>query len=322
MLLKRGLQSRANITMFYTTLFMFLLSTAYWAYSVAYAVDNIQMIGVVELSGTFHDRVTKYSPLFNALVLINYILTDGVVVWRAWLLCIPERRKFMVIPVVFLALTTVSISTTIVFKIFALVKYPVTDAPAGSALLRGINIVQIANLGMSLLSNISATSIIGSTAWKHRQTIRAAFKEADEILVNGRTTTKADQILALIVESGLLYCVSGATVLVSSLIRLPFGTLGDLYTPVNIQFAGAYPTIVLLLVSLQRSLSGTTQFSSVPSQPMEFERSPHISPPVISMNDLHSRISIHFPADHGVSIDGTSHQSDTNPRSKTIPEPF
>lgn len=58
--------------MFYMTLFMFLLSTAYWSYSIAYVVDRIQAAFVVDSVGLSpHDRVSKYSPLFNSLVLVN-----------------------------------------------------------------------------------------------------------------------------------------------------------------------------------------------------------------------------------------------------------
>lgn len=202
---KRGLRSRVNVTMFCITWFMFLLSTTYWAYSIAYVVDKIQTMGVIEpvVVGTFHDRVTKYSPLFNALVLINVChlflknpcnqLTASLSVRTYWrrrcLACLASmysRKKKLhghphlllniddqYVHLIFISdaypegplLNIVSVSTTIAFKIASLIIYPVTDAPNGSVLFNGINIVQIANLVMSFLSNVSSTSIIGSTAW-------------------------------------------------------------------------------------------------------------------------------------------------------------
>ncbi|KAK0243188.1 hypothetical protein EDD85DRAFT_319644 [Armillaria nabsnona] len=66
------------------------------------------------------------------------------------------------------------------------------------------------------------------------------------------------------------------TVLIATLIRLPYGTLGDVYTPVNIQFAGIYPTIVLLLVSRQGALNETVIFTfQDKSNPQE--RAPDVS---------------------------------------------
>ena len=61
--------------MFGITTFMYLLSTAYWIYSVADGVDRIN--GLISLGKDPslpqypHTEVTKWSPLFNALVLVN-----------------------------------------------------------------------------------------------------------------------------------------------------------------------------------------------------------------------------------------------------------
>ncbi|KAJ7913401.1 hypothetical protein B0H13DRAFT_2005150, partial [Mycena leptocephala] len=236
MLLKRGLKTRANHVMFIITNFMYLLSSAYWGHSVADLVDRMRadIHDPQDSDSPMHDAVTKWSPLFNAVVLVNYIFSDAVVVWRA---------------------------------IIALVEAPFPALPTSSYLARGIDILQISNIGFSLISNLSPTAVVGATAWRHRRSIRAAFAD-------NKKSTKADQILTMVVESGLLYCVSGLTVLIASLIRLPQGTLGDIYTPINVQNAGVYPPAVLLLVSMQRSLSETTFLNtfegSTPSQSIQF----------------------------------------------------
>ncbi|KAJ7680660.1 hypothetical protein DFH06DRAFT_1163848 [Mycena polygramma] len=271
MLLKRGLKTRANHVMFILTIFTYSLSTAYWAYSVTDCVDRmkdyIQVAENLEELSNEHDTVTKYSPLFNALVLVNYVFSDGVVVWRAWIISFRNYRKYLYVTIVFWVLTAVTVTSTIVFRIIALIQSPYAQLPDSSYLAKGINILQMCNLVFSLISNLSATAVVGTTAWHHRQSIRAAFAD-------NKKSTKADRILVLVVESGLLYCVSGLTVLVASLIRLPHGTLGDIYTPINVQIAGAYPPVVLLLVSMQRSLNETTFLGtfegSTPSRPIQF----------------------------------------------------
>ncbi|EJD06700.1 uncharacterized protein FOMMEDRAFT_63622, partial [Fomitiporia mediterranea MF3/22] len=237
-LLKKKTLSRANKFMFATTIFMFLLSTAFWATSVA---NLIATVNVFYASSLDHSSIAfmLYS-LFNALVLVNYIVTDSVVVWRAWVLCKNSGTSIFVIPFLFLACTSVSVVATIGLRVTMDVR-PVD-------LNRAIDISQIANLVLSLITNISATSIIGFRAWQHRQSIRTMISRERE------TSTKVERILTLLVESGLIYCISGVIVLIASVIRLPYHTLGDVYTPVHVQVAGIYPTIVLILVSQQRSL--------------------------------------------------------------------
>ncbi|KAJ6594233.1 hypothetical protein B0H19DRAFT_54622 [Mycena capillaripes] len=274
MLLKRGLKTRSQHALFFLTIITYLLSTAYWAYSVADVVDRMRVfINDVQNPSNYnasHDEVTKWSPLFNALVLVNYIFSDAVVVWRAWIICLRSYRKYLWFTIAFLVLTAISIICIIIFRIIALVEVPYAQLPNGSYLRKGIDILQISAIGCSLISNLSATVVVGATAWEYRRSIRAAFAD------NTKSTT-ANQILMLVVESGLLYCISGLTVLISSLIRLPHGTLGDIYTPINVQIAAAYPPVVLLLISTQRPLNETTFLGtfqgSTRSGPLQFDSS-------------------------------------------------
>ncbi|KAJ7105415.1 hypothetical protein C8R43DRAFT_1140852 [Mycena crocata] len=273
MLLKRTLTTRVNKVMFAVTTFMYLLSAAYWAYSVADGVDR--MHGYVDQAiNPFRPpasadltEITQWSPLFNSLTSINYVLSDAVVIWRAWVICMRNHRKYLWVAAGFLTITVISVGVTIAFRITGFVVSPKTSLARNSLLNHAIDVSQIITLGMSLLSNITATAVVGATAWRHWRTIRATFSE--------KKNTRTSQILLLVVESGVFYCISSLTVLVASLIRLPQGTLGNLYSPVNVQIAGAYPTIVLLLVSPQRSLSDSTfaddtYSGSAPSHPIRF----------------------------------------------------
>ncbi|KAJ6594249.1 hypothetical protein B0H19DRAFT_1094631 [Mycena capillaripes] len=260
MFLKRGLKARENRVIFIIMIFVYLLSMAYWFYSVADVVHRMRVFlrdPRNPINFTADDTLTKWLFLFNALVLVNYIFSDAIVVWRAWIICSGGYRKYLSITIVFLILTVASVTSTIIFKIFMLVKFPDTQLPKGSLLAEGVDVLQISNLAFSLISNLSATAVVGAITWQHRQEIRGVFVKMK--------TTKAEQTLTLIVESGVLYCISGLTILISSLIRLPHGTLADIYAPISIQIAGAYPPVVLLLVSMQKSLNETVFLNTISS---------------------------------------------------------
>ncbi|KAJ7105424.1 hypothetical protein C8R43DRAFT_1046827 [Mycena crocata] len=298
MLLQRKLTSTVNKVLFGVTTFMYLLSACYWAYSVADGVDRMyHYIALAENPSSFvpdHTSVTQWSPLFNAVTLINYVLSDAVVVWRAWVICLRNHRKYLSVAIVFLVLTVVTVTLTIGIRIANLIQSPIANLPKGTFLDRAIDILQIATLGTSLLSNLTATGVVGVTARQHWRTIRAAFSE--------KKNASTNNILLLVVESGVFYCISAITVLLASLIRLPHGTLGDLYTPVNVQIAGAYPTIVLLLVGRQRSLSeptfaDDTYLGSTPEHSMKFGTP--------GPNSTVTPISIHFARNPAMSIAST-----------------
>ncbi|KAJ7187859.1 hypothetical protein C8R46DRAFT_1205091 [Mycena filopes] len=217
--------------------------TGYWAFSVAYGMDSSRSF--ISLAKNplqvqpNHTEVTKWSPLFNALTLLNYVLSDGIVVWRAWIICRRDHRKYLWITIFFLVLTAITVFLTILFRVIALRPAPCdrhsADYDAGHV--------------PAVKSNCNGRRwCYGMGPLAHDPQLRFLRAKAGSLRTN--------HILLLVVESGVFYCLSAIMVLLSSLIRLPEGTtLGDLYTPVNVQIAGAYPTIVILLASTTRSLS-------------------------------------------------------------------
>ncbi|KAF8210628.1 hypothetical protein K438DRAFT_2011956 [Mycena galopus ATCC 62051] len=252
MLMKRGLKTKANRNLLVITLFMYLLSGAYFVYRtmdlcsrIEFFVQNPQTLQAVSTP------ITHLLALFNALTYINYTLCDGVLIWRARLICSQGHRKYLYLPLFFLTLTTLAVAGLIGLRILSTVGFGFQFSPA---FIEAINILQFAAFITSVISNLSSTGVVGITAWQHRTAIRDGFN---------RRTTKGDQILRILLESGVLYSLVGSFGLASILIKLPYNTLGDLYTPVYFQMAGAYTPIVLLLVSMQKSLHETSFLGTI-----------------------------------------------------------
>ncbi|KAJ7364513.1 hypothetical protein DFH08DRAFT_839457 [Mycena albidolilacea] len=253
MLLKRGLKTRPLKVLFVLGLFMYTLSAAFWAYSIAYVVGNMQAYidPQNEQWLRFSNQVSPPLPLFHAIVLVNFVLSDGIVCWRAWVISRRNYRRYIVFPVAFWIFTIISTTALIVLRIV-----DIPDASIGpkKAFIRAIDVLQLQNMTTSLLSNISATGLIGTTAWRHRQEMRTSFPERSRV----------NQVLALLIESGVLYCLTGVLGLVSQLIRLPHGTLNDIWLSDNIQFAGAYAPALLLLISSHQSSDDTEYLGTLP----------------------------------------------------------
>ncbi|KAF9068723.1 hypothetical protein BDP27DRAFT_1294856 [Rhodocollybia butyracea] len=260
-MLKTGLQTPIRKFLLGMTIFMYSISSVHWILSVVNIIQNIQFWF---LSSNPDKNPPSLIPLFSALILVNYVLTDGVVVWRAWVLCSDSSTGALRIPMGLLCGLLMSVAATIIIRII-LTSPAGNDAKLNAILARIIDASQVANLVLSLLTNISSTSIVGLKAWKYRRDIKNDFEHAGK-------QTKANKILVLLVESGVLYIFSGIMVLAASLVRLPNGTLGDIYTPVNFQIAGIYPLVVLLLVNQDSSLKKTVFASTIPNsmpQPRE-----------------------------------------------------
>ncbi|KAH7874894.1 uncharacterized protein C8R40DRAFT_234503 [Lentinula edodes] len=249
-MLRRGLATRARKILFGMTIFMFLLSTANWIASIS---TLIQLLQAWFLAPDPDSRsVPTYLPFFSALILVNYILTDGVVVWRAWVLCSVDGTKSLMMCFFMLGLATVSVCTTIVIRIILLIDRR-RSPELNSRLTQGIDVTQVATLVLSLATNSLATFLISLKAWRNRTEIQ------DKLDSTVDRRSKAGKIFALLIETGIIYSISCLTVLMSTLIPLKEGTLGDLYTPVNTQLAGIYPIVVLVLVTQNHTLDRTVR---------------------------------------------------------------
>ncbi|KAH7874893.1 uncharacterized protein C8R40DRAFT_1171008 [Lentinula edodes] len=267
-MLRRGLATRARKILFRISIFMFLLSTVYWIASVSTLIQLIQVWFLA--SDPDAHSAPNYLPILNALALVNYIITDGVVVWRAWVLCSGDGTKALTMCLFMLGLATVSVTATIVIRIALMV----IDTQVGelfNQLNHGINVTQVATLVLSLLTNSLATFLISLKAWRSRTEIR---NNLDSVVDRH---SRAGKIFALLVETGVIYSLSCVrylrlqkkiytnvdsiqlTVLVSTFVHLKEGTLGDLYTPASTQFAGIYPVVVLLLITQNNTLDRTVQ---------------------------------------------------------------
>ncbi|KAJ6594339.1 hypothetical protein B0H19DRAFT_1095052 [Mycena capillaripes] len=274
MLLRRGFKTKINLIMFTITSFMYLLSTGYWIFSCVFVAHRMRDYMTLTTTGVDpgFDAIDHWYVMFNAIININYVLSDGIVVWRAWVICLRSHRKYMCIPFFFLSLTTVAVLLTIAIRIVDMNNVSIPH------LANLLNTTQMTALGTSLISNLSSMGVVGATLWRHWKTIRVAFPDKKS------QGTKTNHTLALMVESGLLYSLSAIIMLLFSVIpgKLPTGnTLGDLYTPINVQFAGIYPAVVLLLLSVHASSlnDSTLSSSSPPTKYMSSAPVILISPP-------------------------------------------
>ncbi|KAI9508219.1 hypothetical protein F5148DRAFT_980146 [Russula earlei] len=250
-MMSKGLKVRSRKLLFGMTTIMFVLSSIYWISSVVVTFMVIDA-WFSELDPATH-QAPDWLPMFSAVLLVNYTLADVVVVWRAWVLCSEQHRAILIAPVVCLVLNALSYLITVAVRAGLLITPE--DVRIHRNLAQVIDVMQVADLGLSLLTNILATAIIGVKAWKYRQ-----------VLVKGgpysQTRTPAGKLMALLIESGVLYVLIGLTIFASLFIPLPFQTLGDILVPVGVQLAGMYPIAVLLLMDQNYSFDTTTYISS------------------------------------------------------------
>ncbi|KAI1791883.1 hypothetical protein LXA43DRAFT_1094223 [Ganoderma leucocontextum] len=126
---------------------------------------------------------------------------------------------------------------------------------------------------LSLLTNVTATSLIGRKAWEHRQVLRLSPGAS-----KGRWNTPAMKVLILLVESGTFYCIILGVALTNNIVSrskeaslTPSGAafisittvfLSGCFVPV----LAIYPTVIIFIVAVNRSqIDGSLANAGSPS---------------------------------------------------------
>ncbi|KAK0465908.1 uncharacterized protein EV420DRAFT_1508721 [Desarmillaria tabescens] len=116
-------QATCTETYLAVLVFMFSISTTYWILSLYQDLNLIttSFVHVIPMDETVLIHSQNEQDVMNTLVLLNHVLTNGVVVWRAWVLCRDEYSKSLILPLVFLCLTLSSLLATIGLRVTIIV---------------------------------------------------------------------------------------------------------------------------------------------------------------------------------------------------------
>ncbi|KAK7464343.1 hypothetical protein VKT23_006510 [Stygiomarasmius scandens] len=239
-LIKQGLRnSRARQILFAIVWFMFINSTIVGMVYVSFFVMSIDGLQTTRPNPpTFED----FDRLYVVLIVftdINFILSDGIVVWRAWVLY-PGNSKVKG----FLTLCmTGSLVATIFNTILSIREVPHThEEREGPGTLWFFLPL--------LATNLVATFLVGYKVWSYR----SVWSELSNVKAVS-SKSPVEVIMVIIVESGVLFCFYWIITMLSALRVV--GTLGhELLECILPQIEGIYLTLVILLVASQRETCG------------------------------------------------------------------
>ncbi|KAL0058724.1 hypothetical protein AAF712_014580 [Marasmius tenuissimus] len=281
---RKRLRSPANVLLLLLTVALFSTSTALWAMNVSQLtiatkgfflnyptrglLDRwLALIDDIEPFGTPMEALFLTNVMLELLIrmctdsrfmpfIIQMVLGDSVVIWRAWVLCRDTRlRRLVYIPMMMLLIGF----TFMVIALECLSNNGYHDGgdTGQSSMAVGSEVCQRGEpiaWGISLATNFVSTCLIAVRAWEHRQFLRKSA------VVRG---TLVEKILIILTESGFIYCLFWLTQLslffqkstdlrFVSFLQVFLAALGD-------QISGLYPTLIIIFVDKQKSIS---QFDS------------------------------------------------------------
>ncbi|KAL1743778.1 hypothetical protein HDZ31DRAFT_19052, partial [Schizophyllum fasciatum] len=173
---------------------------------------------------------------------VNYLISDLIVVWRAWVLWpdnLPVRAA--------LALVTCGSTVGLIVEVVWAFHDYGTLEPATHSLLMMVPL---------LATNVLCTVLMAARCWSYRRNIKRSLGSSSR--------TRIERILLILVESGFVYC---GLWLMFLILRQTSKTNATAYGVVKTAFhslAGIYPTFIVLAVAGQRAGADSTLFTSAP----------------------------------------------------------
>ncbi|KAH9173207.1 hypothetical protein EDB89DRAFT_2242408 [Lactarius sanguifluus] len=226
--------SRPRMLWFGITTFMFVLGTTALVLQKALELQNIDF-------GIFY-----YAD--GGITRLMYILSDVICAWRA--VVIWDRDKRVIAILLLFILGTIAAAGC---EMGLGVVPPFSQFSSQSGPLYMV--------GPSLGTNLLSTGLIAWKAWKRRVFVK-------KHLAGGTGSVSVERFLALLIESGFLYCIPWILYLISAFGAIPdpgFTVIDD----VLVFIAGIYPTLIIILVAVQKS---PVEHYSTHSTGMEFTR--------------------------------------------------
>ncbi|KAK0470049.1 uncharacterized protein EV420DRAFT_86533 [Desarmillaria tabescens] len=220
---------------------MIALNITMWSVATTHAAVSLheKFWGFLRKNGAENTAVFEdytapriYSQL--ALDCVNFVLGDGVVIWRAWILW--NRNRWILFVSLILLFSTLGTGATVTYALGSCLKTvgSLSGCPALAA-------CGTAAMILIVTTNLWTTSLIAYRTWTHYRLIRTLTGES---LV--ARFCKQNGILTFLIESGICYCCSWVFVSTDNGIFIMLGVLA--------QLTAIYPTLIITLVCLRSTL--------------------------------------------------------------------
>ncbi|KAH9173004.1 hypothetical protein EDB89DRAFT_829095 [Lactarius sanguifluus] len=266
---KQGLtSSRLRMFMFVITTLMFALAIVALVLRSALGFHAMQLF----LSSTLDfpsahtwslHRVIVVSWVEATITRLMYILSDIVCAWRAVVLWNRDKRIIAI-------LTLLIFGTTAAAGCEVGLGDPVPSS--GRSSFQGDQ-GPLIMVGPTLGTNLVSTGLIAWKAWQRRVEVKKHLGE-------GSRSVWVERVFALLIESGFIYCCIWVVYLVSAWELIPVPGFAIMVN-VLLFVSGLYPTLIIILVAMQKSPVQYYSTHSTHSTGIQFTREAAPEPPYV-----------------------------------------
>ncbi|KAH9010952.1 hypothetical protein EDB83DRAFT_380543 [Lactarius deliciosus] len=234
--------SRPRMVMFGITTFMFAMGIIALVLEIVLGFQEIQ-----DPTTTWSTYGINVAFAIEATITrLMYILSDIICAWRAVALWNRDKRVIAILLLLILGTTVaggyeLGVTLRPNFEFNTPYYYSIQDSLVPETTGDSGPLIMV---GPTLGTNLVSTGLIAWKAWQHRVSFRKYLHE-------GSGSVIVERVLALLIESGFIYCCLWVVYLISALDVIP----GFIVMEHVLFFSsGLYPTLIIILVAMQKSL--------------------------------------------------------------------
>ncbi|KAF8178313.1 hypothetical protein K438DRAFT_1844323 [Mycena galopus ATCC 62051] len=261
---RKGFKSRSSVAMLCVVVYLYASSLTLWALNVTAFFKTAHAMFIDYPDMPLEDRGVQANinglPLATpeeALFMLNMVVGDSVVIWRAWVLY--QRTLWVVlIPCTMLLMSLVF--TIIDITCLTDIGFGVQSSVAGGG---GVCAhAELISWAFSLVTNATCTLLIGYKAWHHRRSMKSLN------ILGSRRRMSTDKVLSILVESGFIYCLFWLTQVILFINidpdrQTPIAYVYELFAGMGDQISGMYPTLIIVIVNLHQTIWDSPSTSDV-----------------------------------------------------------
>ncbi|THU96033.1 hypothetical protein K435DRAFT_839217 [Dendrothele bispora CBS 962.96] len=234
---KRVFQLKVRIGLFLITLITLLTATASMILNTQFIFLDISSFSF-NANPDLTSLLVKVDIAINLLERIHFIISDAIVVWRAWML-FPQHTTVKII-----LICCMIGSCTGTFLNAGLLSRKILQDPNFDG-----GKIEILMMTLPLLiTNVTATFLIGYKAWTYFWTIRARF-----LFRNTTSSIKIQKFLLLLIESGFIYCILWIIYTIITLLEGQNSIAFQIYAIAMPLLSAIYPILIILITVSENS---------------------------------------------------------------------
>ncbi|KAH9010241.1 hypothetical protein EDB85DRAFT_1902330 [Lactarius pseudohatsudake] len=240
-----GLQAQTRMIMFGITTFMFTMGVIALVLEITLWFQ--QYHAFMTRGGVWSPYRTNVAfAVESTITRLMYVLSDIICAWRAVVLWNRDKRIIAILLLLILGTTAVA-----GYELYFSLAFNFSLDPTGHY-VPYYDVFRLGTTGDSgplimvgptLGTNLVSTGLIAWKAWQHRVSVR-------KYLGKGSGSVRAERILALLIESSFIYCCFWVVYLISAL-NVIHGFI--VMEHVLLFVSGLYPTLIIILVAMQKS---------------------------------------------------------------------